>query len=1308
VTDSVVVINRAVSSFGAGWWLDGLENLVTLSDARMLWVGGDGTTRLYTRSSDPNVYTVTPAYDRPDTLRRVQSSPETWHRLMGDNAYVEFNSAGQHVETVNSLGWRTKFLYTGALLDSIVLPVPASSSEVRGYRFWYTSSLLDSVQAPSASLARTVRVDRGGTSKINSIIDPDGFATAFGYDASNRLTTRRNKLNDTSYFQYDDGGALKQSSLSIARTDATDSAITTNFRSAETRSVYSTTDLPTIPQNVYTQLDGPRTDVEDTTNILINRWGAPDSVTNTLGQKTRISRANATFPALVTNVIAPNGFETRAFFNSRALTDSTVAVDPFNTGANSTTRFAWNPVWNQPDSVIGPTGERTRTFYQSTRPIVDSMRMGTNTARRVRFAYTADNQVRSVTEPGSLPDSVMYDALGNATRAWTPMGRSASVPYFTESSKDAIGRDTLVIHPISGDTTGSTRIIYDVADRVVQTVSYGPARPYSLPLNVSFAPDTATIEALTRTDSSGYDAEGRLTFKRALSSSGDVQVNERFQYDAAGRLRKRLVGTGPDSMVYDPAGNLTRARYRSSAWVTQSYDALNRIITRSVPGIKYGIERCRNFSAGPISDRTDSPPGCQMIFPYYTNAGDSLSGPPDTQQFAYDLTGNLISASNLFARVRRTYYRGGALKTDSTGIGDYTSPLVDDTRGQQYAYDLSGRRTSMEWQMGPTSYTYNDFGALSTVTDAASNQYRITYTLAGQVDSLLLGTGVSEKREYDDDGRLKFRNRMSSGTLGLLVRDSLKYDHMNRIIRAWEEVHQQSADQTLISYDGLGAVLAREQGGPFGSSVEEFRNDAFGNVLRRMNRKSAGLINNAPFVMQYSPTGELRSSVAQPSNPPGIYQRQDELKQAFSNGRLIRQDEIERDPNTGDVTLELAAWHYYTADDKLGVVQRYSYHSPDYKDGTWEEYRYDALGRRIMTRVRRSDSKPISDSSLTQPLCQSTTVTTLCRSYIERVWWDGDQALVEERSGYGGVTDPSNSGRVGNIHGLTLDEPLAVITPWMGETRIINYNWRGQALSSVFPNGQGGDYSTGNASAEIDWPAATQSETYFTPAPTTNTSNNPKWWLGTFVANGQGTAGMLYRRNRYFDTKSGRFTQEDPIGIAGGLNTYGFAEGDPINFSDPFGFCTPWPDCALQQAANWGAHRSGAIGPAVLNISALANATSEALGINDFGRAVAERDAVGIGIGIASILPIGRAGTVGKTALSTLMKDATKNPKAWRTVGAFVEAAVNRKAKGGVSIQTILENDAGDRLVRHTILDKAGKILDEHFRDFIKPYREIP
>lgn len=48
---------------------------------------------------------------------------------------------------------------------------------------------------------------------------------------------------------------------------------------------------------------------------------------------------------------------------------------------------------------------------------------------------------------------------------------------------------------------------------------------------------------------------------------------------------------------------------------------------------------------------------------------------------------------------------------------------------------------------------------------------------------------------------------------------------------------------------------------------------------------------------------------------------------------------------------------------------------------------------------------------------------------------------------------------------------------------------------------------------------------------------------------------MQCTRNRHYDPKTGRFTQEDANGIAGGLNLYGFADGDPISHSDPFGLC---------------------------------------------------------------------------------------------------------------------------------------------------------
>jgi uncharacterized protein RhaS with RHS repeats len=45
----------------------------------------------------------------------------------------------------------------------------------------------------------------------------------------------------------------------------------------------------------------------------------------------------------------------------------------------------------------------------------------------------------------------------------------------------------------------------------------------------------------------------------------------------------------------------------------------------------------------------------------------------------------------------------------------------------------------------------------------------------------------------------------------------------------------------------------------------------------------------------------------------------------------------------------------------------------------------------------------------------------------------------------------------------------------------------------------------------------------------------------------------MYMRNRYYDPATGQFTQTDPIGLGGRLNTYGFAAGDPVSYRDPYG-----------------------------------------------------------------------------------------------------------------------------------------------------------
>ncbi|WP_162253614.1 RHS repeat-associated core domain-containing protein, partial [Lysobacter sp. Root690] len=48
-------------------------------------------------------------------------------------------------------------------------------------------------------------------------------------------------------------------------------------------------------------------------------------------------------------------------------------------------------------------------------------------------------------------------------------------------------------------------------------------------------------------------------------------------------------------------------------------------------------------------------------------------------------------------------------------------------------------------------------------------------------------------------------------------------------------------------------------------------------------------------------------------------------------------------------------------------------------------------------------------------------------------------------------------------------------------------------------------------------------------------------------------SGLYYYRARYYHPGMARFISEDPIGLAGGLNTYAYVEGDPIAFIDPLG-----------------------------------------------------------------------------------------------------------------------------------------------------------
>jgi RHS repeat-associated protein len=70
--------------------------------------------------------------------------------------------------------------------------------------------------------------------------------------------------------------------------------------------------------------------------------------------------------------------------------------------------------------------------------------------------------------------------------------------------------------------------------------------------------------------------------------------------------------------------------------------------------------------------------------------------------------------------------------------------------------------------------------------------------------------------------------------------------------------------------------------------------------------------------------------------------------------------------------------------------------------------------------------------------------------------------------------------------------------------------------------------------------------------------------LGTFAYNlrfpGQyymAETGLNYNWNRDYDSATGKYIQSDPIGLRSGVNSYVYADGNPIIYRDPTGQC-PW------------------------------------------------------------------------------------------------------------------------------------------------------
>ncbi|HZG44579.1 MAG TPA: RHS repeat-associated core domain-containing protein, partial [Longimicrobium sp.] len=256
-----------------------------------------------------------------------------------------------------------------------------------------------------------------------------------------------------------------------------------------------------------------------------------------------------------------------------------------------------------------------------------------------------------------------------------------------------------------------------------------------------------------------------------------------------------------------------------------------------------------------------------------------------------------------------------------------------------------------------------------------------------------------------------------------------------------------------------------------------------------------------------------------------------------------------------------------------------------------ERYAYDALGRRVWRRARAGYS--LGDTLARDSICNRTVPSSECASVVERTIWDGDQVIADFRETIEYTPRwEHHYGRAIYAHAGGIDQPTEVVRLDGNADFVVipHRNWQGSVDMVTFTGAkytQCGPHnwqSWRNSCYPVELPIRSSygeppRNDYNAPDP------GPASWMGSLMEGSRDFSGLMYRRNRYLDPASGQFTQVDPIGLAGGLNLYGFANGDPVSYSDPYGLCPVVRDGVVIPCAVIGGligTGAGAVGGAVV------------------------------------------------------------------------------------------------------------------------------
>ena len=460
-----------------------------------------------------------------------------------------------------------------------------------------------------------------------------------------------------------------------------------------------------------------------------------------------------------------------------------------------------------------------------------------------------------------------------------------------------------------------------------------------------------------------------------------------------------------------------------------------------------------------------------------------------------------------------------------------------------------------------TQFTYDLNGNLLTVADAESHTTTYTYDSMDRLKTRKdpLPAHPAETYDYDPAGNLtRVVDRKGQVT-------SFQYDTLNRRVQA---IYADAT--TTLNYDAVGR-LSRTSDTASGAGTIEFAYD----VLDRLAQETTGL---GTVACQYDVLGRRTQMVANGQQPTTYqYDAASRLTRVAQGSvfAALGYDNADRRTSLGYSNGTSTSYAYDLASRLTNIT-----HTGPSGVIDAVTYTYDAAGNRLAAN-RASGTASLLPTAVASAIYDSANEQTqfagaalqydangnLINDGVNTYQWDARNRLVAISGGsiatfnydaFGRRTNRTINGVVSQflcdkndivaeigggavgasyLRSLTLDEPYIRQTSIGSE----HYHLDGLNSSLVLSNSQGGA-------------STTYAYEPFGRMISTGVSSNTFQFTGR---ENDGTGNYSYR-TRYYHPRFQRFINEDPIGIRGGINFYGYASQNPLIFRDPTGLID-WP-----------------------------------------------------------------------------------------------------------------------------------------------------